>query len=690
VFSFLLKAQKINVKVTKYLRAPYAYNFWDPFRMQCKPYKNIHDSLYYTKAYDYKTYFLYTNNLVTYDRRTNDEVVIFKYDFLKGHHIPLRFNNLEGIIRDEDTFWISFNGQIKFVVSRDTELRVQKRYVTIANVSDGRFLLKAAKKEEIYLGFLPIFYDIMLPVIHVKENGIFIHLVDLINENSYSMSWYLNDIKTLINAAVKEDEAPGSYKRIKGTILHDIIIEIVEFDIRTYHESAKSEDSNNSRYLTIIFTLSAEGENYKYELRGLSINIELNKNELSAILHFNRKDCELQVLKKSNTRNVVYSIESELSSLPYISLLVRTHDLGKNPNYKTSKAEITIKKDIIYDDGCHYLTRGMKGIIVRKSGEYMMYTHRYNPSLTYRYKQYIFIISYDVSSKLIVIDTESKIMVIFSTLVSNLLSLTRYKMLYFPYPVEKYGILILIHNSLNHIIILEEAKIKQVLDSVKSDRKINGCGKFLGYDVIDTISMDHVCEIYNVPHLISNSIQSVLGHNIESKYLHVLGHYFDNQKCRLYFVVRLVGEDIHTTYLLAWDCSEREVRFKILCYSNSSRNNTTIRLSNCKFKNEISIFASINSMDLYGVTLGSDRFNKFASLYLDTNRFVEVGYYRFSSRLYGGNPELKIDRIGNLILIKHKVIALNKEDDGDVDADSSFCFILSHLHLVKGMQHAVV
>jgi hypothetical protein len=107
-------------------------------------------------------------------------------------------------------------------------------------VSDGHFLLKAAKKEEIYLGFLPIFYDIMLPVIHVKENGILIHLVDLINENSYSMSWYLNDIKTLINAAVKENKTLGSYKRIKETILHDMIIKIVEFDIRTYHESEKS------------------------------------------------------------------------------------------------------------------------------------------------------------------------------------------------------------------------------------------------------------------------------------------------------------------------------------------------------------------------------------------------------------------------------------------------------------------
>jgi hypothetical protein len=628
--------------------------------------------------------------MIAYDRKSNNDVAIFKYDPLKGHHISLRFSNLEGIIRDEDTFWISFNDQIKFVVSRDTELQDQKRYVTITNVSNGHFLLRETKKDEIYLGFLPIFCDITLPVIHVKESGIFIHLVDLINENSYSMSWHLSDIKTLINSAVEKDEAPGSYRRIKGTILHDTITEIVEFDIRAYHEGVKSEDSSNSRYLTITFTLSAEGENYKYELIGLAINIELNSDKLSAILHFNRKDCELQVLKKSNARNVVYSIGSALGLLPYVSLLSRTSDLGKNPSNKIPKAKITIKKDIIYDDGCHYLMRGTKGIIVRRSGEYMMYIHKYNPSLKYRYKQYIFIISYDVSSKLIVIDTESRLIVIFSTLVSELLSLTRYKVFYLFYPVEKYGILIFIHSSLNHVMILYEAKIRQVLDLVRNNRKVNGCGEFLGYDVIDTVSMDHVCQIYHVPQLISNSIQSALGYDMENKYLHILGHYFDNQNCRLYFIAKLVGEDIYTTSLLAWDCSEREVRFKVVCYSNSSKNNIAIKVSNCKFKNQIRNFIFMNSMDLYGVASGSDRFNRFDSLYLAINRFADVEHYRFSSRLYSGNPSLKIDRLGTLLLLKYKAIALNREDDGDVEADSSFCFILSHLHLVQGMQHTVV
>jgi len=34
-------------------------------------------------------------------------------------------------MRVEDTFWISVSEQIKIIVSRATELRVQKRYITI-------------------------------------------------------------------------------------------------------------------------------------------------------------------------------------------------------------------------------------------------------------------------------------------------------------------------------------------------------------------------------------------------------------------------------------------------------------------------------------------------------------------------------------------------------------------------------
>ena len=83
------KSEKMRLKVAKYLKVPYANNSLDLFRMQCKPYKNVHDDLYYVKAYDYKTYFYCKNDLITYDRKSNYEVAIFKYDFLRGEHVPI-------------------------------------------------------------------------------------------------------------------------------------------------------------------------------------------------------------------------------------------------------------------------------------------------------------------------------------------------------------------------------------------------------------------------------------------------------------------------------------------------------------------------------------------------------------------------------------------------------------------------
>ncbi len=293
-------------------------------------------------------------------------------------------------------------------------------------------------------------------------------------------------------------------------------------------------------------------------------------------------------------------------------------------------------------------------------------------------------------NQLIVIDTKNNLIVVFSASGSNLRIFTEYKVLYFFYPIEKYEKLIFIHNSLNYIMILNTTKLKQVLDRVKASREIKGCSEFFGYDVIDTFNMDYVCEIHYVPQLISNSIQSALGYDMAGTYVHVLGHYFDDQKCRLYFIAKLIKEDIHTTSLLVWNCSEREARFKLICYASSTKNNVAVKMSNCRFKNLTNNFIFMKNMDLYGIALGSDRFNNLASLYLNINRFVDVGYYRFSCRLYSGNPSIKIDKIGNIILVKYKAIGLNEEDDGDLDADSSFCFVLSQLNLVRTMHYIVV
>jgi len=139
-----------------------------------------------------------------------------------------------------------------------------------------------------------------------------------------------------------------------------------------------------------------------------------------------------------------------------------------------------------------------------------------------------------------------------------------------------------------------------------------------------------------------------------------------------------------------WECLYDEVSFKLVCYDNNYTNNIAVKASGCRFKNSMRQFIFMRKVDLYGFIPDSDKFNKLESLYLCANRFADIGYYRLSCRLYNGTPNLKIDRIGDLILLKYKAIALNREDDGDANADSSFCFVLSQMKLVGSMQHVVV
>ena len=86
VFFFLFKNEQVPVKVTKHLKVPYACNVLNFWGMQCKPYKNMHDSLYYVKNQYCRTYFYTKNDLILYDRRLNFEAAIFMYKLLDGSH----------------------------------------------------------------------------------------------------------------------------------------------------------------------------------------------------------------------------------------------------------------------------------------------------------------------------------------------------------------------------------------------------------------------------------------------------------------------------------------------------------------------------------------------------------------------------------------------------------------------------
>jgi hypothetical protein len=689
VFSFLLKNQKLHVIVAKYLKTPYAHDFWDPLRMQCKPYKNVHDGLYYAKLYDRATYFYCKNDSIICERKYNYEVAMFKYDLLKGDYIPLKFSKLKGIIRDEDTFWISINDRIRFVVSRDTELEDKKRYVTVANVSDGRFLLTADKEEEIYLGFLPPFCTMILPIIQVKRDGIFIHLFDWLSESSYTMVWHLSDIKTLINTAVQKDEAPKSYRQIKEKIIYDSITAIEEFDFISLGGNIDCNNDNDSKTLTLTFKIKAKGETYRYELRQLIINIELNEDRVTGILHFKNRDSELLVLEKSTKWHVVYEVENTLYSLSYVNSLARSYQLSKTSGKQVTESAVKIYRDIIYEDDCHYLIRHARGIKIHargiKAGEvdkYIMHSFEYNPSSIYKYKQYIFVINYLSQFKMAVIDTKSRLLVIFAPSSGSLRSLTEYKTLYYFYPIEKSGQLVFVHSGLKSMIILNIMKLNHLLDRVRAYREKRGCGGFYGHEVLSTVDMEHICEIYYVPELVRDGIQSVFDYNEQDTYLHILGHYFDSQNCKLYFIAKLVQHNIEATGLLVWDCLYDKVRFKLEYYAYNYINNFAVKVSTCSSKKLIKYCRFINNMDSYGIVSDSDRFSKLELLYLDTNRFFDIEYRRFSYRLYSGSRNLKIDRINNLILMKYKAIHLNREDDGDLDADSSFCFVVSWTHLV--------
>jgi len=385
-----------------------------------------------------------------------------------------------------------------------------------------------------------------------------------------------------------------------------------------------------------------------------------------------------------------------LSSLLLINSLTRTYKIKKFSDSEISKLKIKVQGEIIYSDGLYYLLRHRRGIEITKTSKYNINDIKYDLSSIYRYKQYIFIIKRFPKVKLLVIDTEKDMIVIFAVYRDNLHSLTKYRISYYFYPIEKHKKLIFIHRSLDTIIVINTIKLQQVLNKIKADRDSKKDKESYEYDIVD---IDYICEVYYTPQLILNAIQSDLNIYIKEADLHIIGHYFDNQNHSLYLVVKLAKQDIQTTALFVWNCVSDEIRFKPVCHYTSNKNNVFIKVSSCGFKKVRKHLLPISNMELYGVTPSSDGLGKFDSLYLSANRlpihlytshFVDTVYNRFSYKLYQGKLNLRISRIGKLILMEHKSSSFSRENDDDIDIQISFCFILSQLQLVMGMSHVVV
>ncbi len=696
MFFNVVETKQIPIKIAKYLKVPYGCDFLNLFVMQCRPYKNVHDGLYYVKAYDDRTYFYCKNDLIAYVRKSNYEVAIFTRESLKGTYEVIRINKLKGVIRDEDTMLISVNGHIRFAVSRNIELQDNKKYVAIVNVSNGEFIMKSSKDEEIYLGVLSLFYHKILPIIQVKTNGIFIYLIDLLSESSYTMEWTLSDIKQLVNAAVKEDHAPKSYIETKKKILHDNIVSIGYFDLLLVDESVDDRSKNHLRTLTFVFNIKANGEEYKYKLEGLIISIEANVDKVTGILHFNRNNARVLVTKESpGVIITAYATKSDLGLLSFVSSLRRTYSLNKTSNTATTEPEIKINMDFVYNDGCHSLVRNVKGIMIKRLSGYVTYTrgYHYGASIN-RYKQYVFVLMSGFTGlfMLAVIDLKNDLMIIFSPENSKLRSLMEYKVIYYFYPIEKYAKLVFIHSSLEYMFILDTRKLEQIVSKVKADREIRGCGDFYGEDVIDTFNMEYVGEGYYLPEMIYNSIQAEMSYDVSYDQLSILGHYFDSKNYKMYFIVKLIRQDVQKIGLLAWDCAKDKIkiRFQLVCYSNSIKNNDPIATYSCGSKRLVKHLVSMKNMTLYSSMLSNDKFSKPKSLYLSNNRFIDVECYRFSYKLFGGSIKLKVYRIEDVIWMRYFASLSNRQDDLGGEEDSSFCFVLSRLQLVRSMRHVIV
>jgi hypothetical protein len=85
VFFNLPKGRVLDTKIAQHIKLPYASDIVDIFNTRIMAYEGTdfyyyngtYNTMYYVKSFDNITYFHPTSNLVTYERKTGDEIAVF-------------------------------------------------------------------------------------------------------------------------------------------------------------------------------------------------------------------------------------------------------------------------------------------------------------------------------------------------------------------------------------------------------------------------------------------------------------------------------------------------------------------------------------------------------------------------------------------------------------------------------------
>jgi hypothetical protein len=567
-------------------------------------------------------------------------------DVVNERYKIVESSNTKYVNNDPESIIIATEHGKQYLVSDKVEYEDEGKYVAVIDITNNEEIYMEERDEDeyLYFRFIRPIGNSIIPIIRIKDRNIGVDLIDVSSNESHYISWFLTEIQAVLLEELTESHDEEELPEDLVEILKDDSMEYIshiEIDEIQYQYANYENNTNYIKKVSFIFMFKTNVGDYECEFYNMSLNIvlDLNKRCIRVYLDFS---------ETSITINASYNIKLS-------DLLKKKKLLSEKVGFSGNVYKNNIS-DILYSNNCYVIYHAMNGVSVSKTtddGDKTFDTPKV--SALYRYKHYLFIFRRGGNRDLIIVNTKSNSIAVWSSNANHIkvdLELT-----YRFYYLSRIRAFLFIHAKMNYLLLVDKITLDRFLV------QDNKCYEITN-DVIKFFDLNNAISSFIHKYYRGRSIK------MDSQ----IGHYVSRESGLLYVIASYNVDQSKHVSLFECKIAENSININLLDFVSlnkiySSRYRWGIDITNIK---------------LYKI--GEALLKDLELAYGSNDKIISIGHNRQSISLQDFLKEKPKDysikrrsvfQYGKLIILEHVI-----REEFELDYVIWFSFIVSELCLI--------
>jgi hypothetical protein len=636
----------VSSRVASFVKVPYVNGRVDVYKTVLNLYNKIYNVIYCAKKDEHKTYFYVKNNSIRYYNRT--DIPVFTIDVINGSHKIHDLRNTQCINKDSESIVLITEQGQQYLVSNRVE-DSDGVYVAVIDITTGKEIYIEPREDEtkdLYFNFMRPVGNSIIPIIRIQREVIVVDLIDVSDNKNYHISWGLTELQFELSEELfennDEEDLPDDLVRaLKKEEME--YIKIIGIDKIQYKYANYRDNINYINEISIHFMFEAKAGGYECGFHNVILNITLDMEGcyIEVYLDFSKTSMTIDGYHVAEMKDYLH--EKKL--------------LSEKVNFPGVIHNNSIS-DILYSNKCYIIWHDKDGVKISKirvDGDEFNATS--NTAGLYRYKDYLFILRKSRNRNLVIANTRSDSIAVWSPEADKIKCMEGTLTYNFHY-LSASDVFAFISSRSYCLLLIDRKSIDNILNQNEN------CHEILNDAVrvfdLDSIVRGFIYTYYDWKNVIGSKI---IGYYVNewSNSLHVIASYDLEQ----------------TRHIGLFECKifKNGLNVNLLDYVSSDK----------IYSNSFSKGSNIENMKLYSVKESSLKDLDLA--YSDDNRIIDISHNRRGISLQDfmlRNLELykvvkkSVFKYNELIILEHTI-----REHFMLDYAIWFCFIVSGLTIVE-------